>query len=231
MAQVTTMTASPRFVSSQFHFLRVLFVAIGVLAGGVICRAGAVAESSAQHATLVIFADHGMKDGLWTALVEELHRSQAKEAVTVPLLAGDFDVLRGDKTVPELGSGTVVSVFLMGDCSLIPGPRRYVDGALGWVREVKGEIRPFVHVNCEEIVEMLGPIALGMNEKRRNTVMAEAIARVVVHEWIHIATQKAGHAKQGVMQSQFVLWDLLADDEQMNPQPEARHCKKGSCGL
>lgn len=225
------MTASPRFLFAQFHFVRALVLTLSALAAALLCGIPAQAENPASRATLVVFADHALKDGLWIALVEELHRSQAREAISVPLLAGDFDVLRGNKPVPELDPGMVVSIFLDGDCSLVPGPQRYVDGALGWVREVKGEIRPFVHVSCERIVEMLGPIALGMNEKRRNTVMAEAIARVVVHEWIHIATQKVGHAKHGVMQSQFVLWDLLADDEQINPQPEARHCRKRSCGL
>ena len=96
---------------------------------------------------------------------------------------------------------------------------------------MKGQIQPFIHVSCERIVNMLAPIALGRNQNRRNTVTAEAMARVIVHEWIHVATQKAGHGKNGLMQSQFELGDLLADDEQLNPMQEARHCKKGSCGL
>ena len=41
--------------------------------------------------------------------------------------------------------------------------------------------------------------------------MAEAIARVIAHEWIHIATQKAGHEKSGVMESQFQVSDLLTE--------------------
>jgi hypothetical protein len=73
---------------------------------------------------------------------------------------------------------------------------------------------------------MLGPMALGMNQSRRDTVMAEAIARVIVHEWIHIATQSAGHAKSGVMQSQFELADLLAYDEQINHGQATGHHRK-----
>lgn len=172
-----------------------------------------------------------MTGDFWTALVEELHKSQAREAVTVPPLSGQLDVLRGGASIPQLDAEAILSITIIGDCSLIPGPRRSVEGALGWVRREKGEIRPFVHVDCERIVEMLGPVALGMNEKRRNTVMAEAIARVIVHEWVHVATQNPGHTKSGVMQSQFQLGDLLADDEQIYPRQDAGHRRKRSSGF
>jgi hypothetical protein len=88
-----------------------------------------------------------------------------------------------------------------------------VSGALGWVKRIDGQIEPFIHVNCERIVEMLQPLALGMKNERRDTVMAEAIARVVTHEWIHVATQETRHRHSGVMQSQFRVSDLLADDD------------------
>jgi len=42
--------------------------------------------------------------------------------------------------------------------------------------------------------------------------MAEAMARVILHEWVHIATQSAHHGSHGVTQSVFGLQDLLADD-------------------
>jgi hypothetical protein len=124
-----------------------------------------------------------------------------------------------------------ISVKLIGDCTLMPGPRRTVNGALGWVKKVDGEIQPFIHVNCERIAEMLEPIALGMDRERRNTVMSEAIARVIAHEWIHIATQDANHEKNGVMQSQFQISDLLADDNSAYPRRRMERGKKRSSGF
>ncbi|HEY2472276.1 MAG TPA: hypothetical protein VGI45_31100 [Terracidiphilus sp.] len=191
----------------------------------------ALAESPVQHTTMVVFGDHPMNESLWSALVEELHRGQAKEAAAVPVLSGEFDVLRGEDVVPGLVVETSLSVTVIGDCSLKPAPRKFVEGALGWVREERGEFRPLVHLDCERIVAMLGPVALGMNQRRRDTVMAEAMARVIVHEWIHIATKSAGHAKKGVMQSEFELSDLLAYDQQINPRQEASHCKKKQAGF
>jgi hypothetical protein len=222
------MTASARFLSSESVLTRGLFPMIAVLAFALMCGGTMQAEIPTLHTTMVVFPDHHMSEGLWNALVEELHRSQAKEAVEVPVLTGEFDVLRGEDVVPGLVVETSLSVTIIGDCALMPSPPRYVEGALGWVRQVKGEIRPFVHVNCERIGQMLGPMALGMNQSRRDTVMAEAIARVIVHEWIHIATQSAGHAKNGVMQSQFELSDLLAYDEQINHGQATGHHRKKS---
>lgn len=236
MVQVNTMTASPRFLSSGFHSVRGVFLTTVLLLAALLCGRQVQAEDRAPRATLVIFGDRHMSDDFWTALVEELHKTQTREATMAPALGGDFDVLRGDKPVPAVDSQLLLSITIIGDCSLRPGPRKYLEGALGWVREEGGEIRPFIHVDCDRIVEMLGPIALGMKRDRRNTVMAEAVSRVVVHEWIHVATQTAAHTKRGVMQSQFELSDLLAYDEQVNtrqinPRHETRRCKKESCGL
>jgi hypothetical protein len=59
---------------------------------------------------------------------------------------------------------------------------------------------------------MLGPLALGMDRSHLDNVMAEAIARVILHEWIHIATQSASHGANGITKPQFVVRDLLAGD-------------------
>jgi len=93
------------------------------------------------------------------------------------------------------------------------------------------EIQPFVYIDCARLVEMLRPLALGMSRERRYTVMAEAIATVIAHEWVHIATQKVGHEKFGVMQPQLEVKDLLAGDERMNPQEPASRSRKKTSGL
>ena len=81
---------------------------------------------------------------------------------------------------------------------------------LGWVSRRNGRIEPFAHVDCTRIGQVLGRQALGMDADRRNGVMAGAMARVIVHEWIHIATQNRAHAERGVEKAQFGVADLTA---------------------
>jgi hypothetical protein len=213
--QVNTMTAFPKarsfrrsIVYSAFTFL------ISLLSGWLSCERSH-AESKALTApptTLVIFADHRMPDEEWTDLFAALRRTQAAVASATPALAGRLEIVRGDQMKPGLNVSTLITVFLRGDCTLVPGPRFVVQGALGWVPRSKSFIEPFVSVNCSRIVDMLGPLALGMDRSRREVVMAEAMARVILHEWVHIATQSAHHGSHGVTQSVFGLQDLLADD-------------------
>ena len=86
-------------------------------------------------------------------------------------------------------------------------------------------------MSCDRIVEMLQGIALGMNRERKDAVMAEAMARVIAHEWIHIATQKTSHEKTGVMESQFLVSDLLTDDDPVNPRKHVGRDKKRTAGF
>lgn len=184
-----------------------------------------------SHTTMVIFTDHPMEDDQWSALVREVHGIESRLEATARAIAGGLEVLRGRDLEIGVDADVAISVKIIGDCTLMPGPRRTVNGALGWVKKVDGEIQPFIHVNCEGIAEMLEPIALGMNRERRNTVMSEAIARVIAHEWIHIATQDANHEKNGVMQSQFQISDLLADDNSVYPRRRTGRGKKRSSGF
>lgn len=215
------MTASPQLLVSRFVSVITLFVA---LTSTPLCAGSALAleeSPTAQnnHTTMVVFTDHSMDDDQWSALVRELQRADVRVEAAARELAGGLNVLRGRDLVVGIDAAQIISVRVIGDCTLLPGPRRMVNGALGWVKKVDGEIQPFIHVSCERIVEMLQGMALGMNRDRRNTVMAEAMARVIAHEWIHIATQNAGHEKSGVMESHFQTADLLTDD----PGPVRRH--------
>jgi hypothetical protein len=172
-----------------------------------------------------------MDDDQWSALVRELQRADVRLETAARELGGGIEVLRGRDLVSGIEGDQMISVRIIGDCTLLPGPRRMVSGALGWVKKVDGEIQPFIHVSCERVVEMLQGMALGMNRERRDTVMAEAMARVIAHEWIHIATQRSSHEKSGVMESQFQLSDLMTDDARLNPRRHVRRDKKGSDGF
>ena len=227
------MTASPQLLVSRVVSVLLLLAALN---GTSLCSGAAVAYAESpmphtSHTTMVVFTDHPMEDDQWTALVQELHRADVRLEATARELAGGLEVLRGRDLKTGVSVETVVSVVISGDCTLLPGPRRMVQGALGWVKKVDGEIQPFIHVECERIVEMLQPLALGMKRDRKNTVMAEAIARVIAHEWLHIATQEAGHEKSGVMQSQFEVSDLLADDNPVDPRRHIGRDKKRPAGF
>jgi hypothetical protein len=56
---------------------------------------------------------------------------------------------------------------------------------------------------------MLAPHALGYNRDERNRMMAVAIARVILHEWMHIATQSSHHSEHGLTKAHFGVADLL----------------------
>jgi len=214
MQQVNTMTASPGTQSFRRDVVNAAFtILLWLLAGWFYCgRANAATALPAEHTTFVVYADHRMPDEEWTDLVAALRRAQEEIAAATPALAGGVEIVRGDQVRPGLRVDAVITVFLRGDCSLMPRPRLVVQGALGWVPRSKGIIEPFVNVSCTRLVDMLGPLALGMDRSRRDLVMAEAMARVILHEWIHIATQSAHHDSHGVTQSIFCVRDLLADD-------------------
>lgn len=173
------------------------------------------AATTSHTTTLILFATHSMPEGEWTALLAALRKGAVHVAAEAPALRGAFEILRGDKIAKGLHVDKPIAVYLHGDCTLLPRPVYVRAGTLGWVLRSKERIEPFIHVNCAGLVDMLGPLALAMSVNRRNMVMAEAITRVILHEWIHIATQNAGHAAHGVAQPQFSVFDLLADDEEL----------------
>jgi hypothetical protein len=226
------MTASPQLLASRFG--SVLLMVIVALNAALFLANKAFAESPmphTSHTTMVIFTDHPMEDDQWSALVRELHRADVRLEMAARELGGGLEVLRGRDVAMGVNVDQIISVSVIGDCTLMPGPRRTVTGALGWVKKVDGEIQPFIKVSCERIVEMLQGIALGMNRERKDAVMAEAMARVIAHEWIHIATQKTSHEKSGVMESQFLVSDLLTDDDPAYPRKRVGRDKKRTAGF
>jgi len=228
------MTVSFQFRLLSSRIVVALSPVILALSAMLLLASNASAESPmphTSHTTMVIISDHAMADDQWTALVNQLHRSQARLEATVREISGELDVIRGRDVEVGVSVEEFIVVHLVGDCTLLPGSRTIVAGTLGWVKKVDGEIQPFVYVDCARLVEMLRPLALGMSRERRYTVMAEAIATVIAHEWVHIATQRVGHEKFAVMQPQLEVKDLLAGDERMNPQERASRGRKKTPGL
>lgn len=162
--------------------------------------------------TLVVFSEERMSDSQWRALSESVQQEVTRAAFETHVLPPAIEVIQGSRVTPGFRADEPVSVYLHGGCTVIPRPDKYVvEGALGWVLRDHGHIGPFIHVDCARISEMIGQHALGMNRERLDEVMGEAISRVVVHELIHIATQKAAHTNDGIEKSSFSVLDLMPD--------------------
>jgi hypothetical protein len=168
-----------------------------------------------DRAALIVFSQQPLSNHQWSSVSAAMQ----KEIADTPQLSAGADLLRGEDIPRGLHVPQPISVYLHGNCNLTSLPQSRPSGALGWVRSVYGQIEPFIHVDCSKIAQELGPLALGMDRVRRDVIMGEAIARVIAHEWIHISTQNAGHAKEGVTKSSFGAPDLLTEDGQIRNDP------------
>jgi hypothetical protein len=183
-------------------------------------------SAPAPNAVLAIFSDRPMSNEFWPILVTALRDELASGASETRVLPGRtvgaarssdpaVQILRGDRIAPGLNADNPLTIYLHGDC-VIPPPRSFslgkpsIAGALGWVRRNRGQIEHFIHVECTRLAQMLATQAYGLDRDQRNGLMAVAIARVILHEWIHIATQNPGHARDGLGKAAFRPSDLVA---------------------
>jgi len=184
------------------------------------------APAPRKHTTLVVFADRPLPAGEWPALFAAVRLALAKDGGETEVLDSEPSLMRADTMAPgTLTPSPVVVVFLRGDCKLAPPSLPAAFGApLGWVFEERGAepvIQPFVYVDCTTIGEVLGERALRMSKRERVKAMASAIAQVILHEWIHIATQNAGHTASGVTKAAFGPDDLLRNYKRADAHAQA----------
>jgi len=168
---------------------------------------------STPQTTVIIFADRPLQPGEWTALSAALRTDLNTGDKELAPLDHQADFVRGDALRSGLEVRSAITVYLHGDCSLQPGGRRTAWGVpLGWVRRVDGRIEPFIHVDCTNIANVLAPQARFLGPEHRTDIMAGAVARVILHEWIHVATQNSGHAEEGIAKARFGVNDLIVDE-------------------
>lgn len=211
----------------------------------------AIDPSPAAQTTLAIFTDPTaqnaprISDSLWITLVNALDQeltsgspevralvSQATDDTTSQPPRADVisqvQIIRGDRVSPGLVIHNSISVYLHGECVATSTPRSnpfsyaHSSDALGWVRISNGSIEPFIHVDCTHIAQVLGLQRVPLNSDKRDQLMAGAIARVILHEWIHISTQSSHHARNGITKAQFGVADLLVRTSKPLQRPQER---------
>jgi hypothetical protein len=217
MLSVKTTIASVTIDSSRRWTGPALFAVWPLLLAAFWMNATAVGQAAvvltAPHTTVVVFADHPLPKNQWPSLFSAIRSVLADIATETRAIDINAELVEGDTLVPGLRVDASLSVYLHGDCnSQVQPSRGYTAGAtLGWVWQRQGTIEPFVHVDCTTIGQILEPGIYWFSKDQRIHAMAGAIARVIVHEWIHIATQSAGHMEHGVTKAHFGIDDLLPE--------------------
>jgi hypothetical protein len=172
----------------------------------------ASAEDGSAHSlrpAMIFYFDQPASARAWPAIVDALRREAAGGGYSLP---ADIEILQASDLRPGSEFSNLIVVHLEGRCDVAEQAYRPLSrGPLGWVLRVEGEIQPFVYVHCDRLAQLLNPKLLGMNDAQRSAAMAIAIARITVHEWLHITLQSTAHTAHGIRRAQ------LSADELVNP--------------
>jgi len=171
--------------------------------------AAAPAQSPSQPATtLVVFANRQTQKRLWPVLVSTLRRDAAAASQSAPV-DGNPQIILGGADIPGPEFPSRIEVELLGRCDDPWGadpPAK--SGPLGYVRKDAGMIAPIIYIDCAQVSQLLSPETRSMTQRQRLQVTSEAISHVILHEWIHIATQSSAHTSRGIMQPALSLREL-----------------------
>ncbi len=216
--------AAPRLDPRPFTLPGRLLLVLLLVVQWIVSRANLEAAVVAtSRLTLIVYDDKPMPEEEWTALSSALEKEFDHLALETHLVPGGVEIVRNETLSPGARLDSVIPIYLHGSCRLLGQPDRHeISGALGWVLRDHGQIRPFIHVDCARIAEMLGQPAQWMDHGKRNAAMAQAISRVVVHEWVHIATQSPAHTRDGIEKGSFGLQDLAPDYARMIPHSSGK---------
>jgi hypothetical protein len=174
----------------------------------------------AARPVLLISSERRMPEESWRALFAALERDLPEVEGLVPTSDAHPIFLRGGRGADAGPVSRPITVYLRGDCLPsarqlpFPGTQR-----LGWVSEVDGQIVPVIHVQCTEIGAEISGRTEWMKQDKRTAAMGEAMARVILHEWVHVAAQTAAHGADGVTKPVFSVNDLLCEEQAQNCAP------------
>jgi hypothetical protein len=197
-----------------------LGMCLGFLPGfAPVCEAVSLPSSgvNGQQPTtaLVFYAERHADESLWPLLFQILLQDLSAGTGELPegvVLDKQPAILRGSDDLLGISFSRVVSVRLLGRCDGVPqGQRLAGSGPLGWVLRVSGKVQPYIYIDCTRLAQVLEPATAGMSKQRRQSAMAQAISRVLIHEWVHIITQSSAHSRRGLTQPNLSVNDLIGD--------------------
>jgi hypothetical protein len=170
-----------------------------------------------SHSALVFYADRDVSPVLWPSLFSAIREDLADEDFGAAGRTFDHNprlMRSSDLFVGEEFNG-VVEVKLLGRCDVPQQAYRPLrPGPLGWVLRVKGQIQPYIYIDCTRMAQTLNATTLGMSGEQRQRAMSQAISHVLVHEWIHITTQNSGHTAHGITEAQLTPKRLVTSPDQ-----------------
>jgi hypothetical protein len=190
---------------------------VGILVALLLTCAPTLTLNAQQSGTAMVFyAQARISEELWPDLLQSLRSDLvggSSEFTDGPVLDQDPTFFRGnDDLAVGIDFSKVIEVKLLGRCDVLPQVNRpSLGGPLGWVLQVSGEIQPFIFVDCTRIAQVLRPTAAGLDKEGRRREMTQAIAHVVIHEWIHIATQSPSHGSRGITKQFLSVDELIAE--------------------
>lgn len=175
--------------------------------------------------SIVIFADQPVPPSVWNHLSQSLEQGIARQETAALHLPEIVQVLKGSEVTPGAQFGTVLVVWLHGDCTAPSGLQKFPAGsALGWVLRNGDRIDPIIHVDCTRVSQAISQPLVSLKPAERDGAMADAIGRVILHEWLHIAAQSAVHGRSGISRAQFSAEDLMGEEShQMARQRTAKN--------
>lgn len=105
--------------------------------------------------------------------------------------AGSFDGDCSSKDLPAIGTKAASGVL-----------------SLAGTFTSNHQVIPFFNVDCARVIRMLRPTLARLTPESRETVVGQALGRVLAHEIYHIVAKTAIHAKTGVAKAEFSATDL-----------------------
>ena len=177
--------------------------------------ANASTTKTREPSTKIVFdAQLQVNDELWPVLFQSLRVDLAAGSDESPkgvVLERNPALTRHNDLVPETAFGFVLQVKLLGSCNLASaGYYPFPNGPLGWVKMASGHLQPLISIDCARLAQLLAPQACNLDKQGRRRAIAQAIAHVLIHEWIHIATPRPSHDVHGIMQSSISVKELVA---------------------
>jgi hypothetical protein len=165
---------------------------------------------------IVVYTQPRVNPQLWPDLLQSLREDLAAGEGESPngfvLDRNPVILLGNNDAAVNIHATQLIVVRLLGRCDVLPqSDHPSLKGPLGWVPLVSGSIEPFISVDCSRIAQVLRPISAGSNSGQRRHEMAQAIAHVVIHEWLHIATQSSAHGRKGITKQFLSVDELTAE--------------------